>query len=69
MSGPARDAVTGQYAYSGDWDRVCRCGHTLGIHVDGGFDCLNQERGAGGSGEPCDCERFRPQAPGGRRGR
>lgn len=60
MSETNRDHLTGQYAYSGDWDRMCRCGHTLGIHGGGGFDCLNGDTGAGGTGEPCGCEKFRP---------
>lgn len=57
-----RDHVTGQYAFDGDFGRMCRCGHTLGVHVHGGFDCLNAQAGIGPehTGEPCDCERFRP---------
>ena len=55
-----RDPVTGQFAYEGDWSRMCTCGHTLGVHVHGGFDCLNGESIDGATGEPCDCTRFRP---------
>jgi hypothetical protein len=56
----ARDPHTGQFAFDGGFDRVCRCGHTLGTHVHGGFDCMNGDRGApGADGTPCDCERFR----------
>lgn len=51
-----RDPVTGQYAFDGDLARVCLCGHPLGVHVSGGFDCINQDVG---DGEPCDCARFR----------
>lgn len=52
-----RDAATGQYAYDQNWDRMCRCGHTLGVHVSGGFDCINVVEG---DRTPCDCEKFRP---------
>lgn len=55
-----RDPVTGQFAYDEDFDRMCRCGHTLGVHLAGGFDCINIERSAGGSGEACNCTRFTP---------
>lgn len=48
-----RDPATGRYAHSGDLSRVCVCGHDLGDHVHGGFECL-------GAGAPCDCEKFRP---------
>lgn len=30
----------GKYAHEGDWDRLCVCGHTLGVH---------------GAGSPADC--------------
>lgn len=52
-----RDPATGQYAYDQDWDRMCRCGHTLGVHVSGGFDCINAVEG---DRTPCGCEKFRP---------
>ncbi|NTF23602.1 hypothetical protein G6L37_35095 [Agrobacterium rubi] len=52
-----RDPVTGQYAYDENWDRMCRCGHALGVHVSGGFDCINAVEG---DRTPCDCEKFRP---------
>jgi hypothetical protein len=58
-----RDPQTGQYAYElEDFGRMCRCGHTLGVHVAGGFDCLNAETSIGPehTGEPCDCQKFRP---------
>lgn len=38
-----RDQRNGQYKHQGGWDRVCKCGHTLGVHtaasVDGKRDC------------------------------
>lgn len=56
-----RDTHTGQFAYDGNFDRMCDCGHTLGFHADGGFDCLT---GSGCPGDPhpgvtCDCRKFR----------
>lgn len=54
----ARDPMTGQYAYDGDYDRVCRCGHILGVHVDGGFECINVDVG---DRTPCACRKFREQ--------
>lgn len=55
-----RDPVTGQYAYSNDWERMCRCGHPLGAHVSGGFDCINGSDAPMCDGTPCACEKFRP---------
>lgn len=62
-----RDSQTGQYAFVGDWDRICRCGHELGIHGEGGFDCFNADRdniGAPYAGRfpatSCGCQKFRP---------
>lgn len=51
MDKPVRDPVTGQFAYSGDLERLCKCGHQLGFHLHGGHDCLET---------PCSCQRFRP---------
>lgn len=52
-----RDPHTGQYAYDGDFDRMCVCGHTLGVHVDGGFDCINGD--VGDDRVRCECMKFR----------
>lgn len=51
----ARDQVSGQYAYEGNWDRLCVCGHRLGDHIAGGFDCglFHHTKG-------CKCQKFRP---------
>lgn len=46
-----RDPETKRYSFYGRFDRVCACGHTLGIHIAGGFEC-------GSVG--CSCERFVP---------
>jgi hypothetical protein len=55
-----RDAVTGQYKHDGNWDRPCRCGHSLGVHsaeqVKGKRPCQN-----GDTGDDCDCQKFRPK--------
>jgi hypothetical protein len=53
----ARDPVTGQYAFDQDFERLCKCGHTLGVHIAGGFDCINSVEG---DGDKCDCTKFRP---------
>lgn len=56
-----RDPQTGQYAYDSDFARLCKCGHSLGVHSQGGFYCGTDPIGAN---EPeakgCQCERFRP---------
>lgn len=56
-----RDDRNGQFAYDGKFERLCICGHTLGVHAVGGFDCL-----AGTNclddphpGKHCDCQKFR----------
>lgn len=58
----ARNRHTGQYSYEGQWDRLCRCGHTLGVHAgEAPHPCFNGDSGMeGATGEPCDCPRFRP---------
>lgn len=55
-----RDARNGQYAFDGKLDRMCGCGHTLGLHGQGGSDCM---AGTGCMNDPhpgtfCDCEKF-----------
>jgi hypothetical protein len=51
-----RDRSTGRYSYSGDFDRLCKCGHTLGAHTaEPPHECIN-----GDTGEACDCARFVP---------
>ncbi len=50
-----RDPATGQYTYDGKWDRLCVCGHRLGDHVAGGFECGLFDHTKG-----CECARFRP---------
>ena len=55
-----RDPTNQRFAYTDNWDRLCVCGHKLGCHVAGGFDCLNDEPVKYATGEPCDCKKFRP---------
>lgn len=61
-----REPGTGRYSYFGDFDRLCRCGHSLGVHVAGGFECGADPYGKDehGRSEPeaagCTCEKFRP---------
>lgn len=58
----------GRYAYDGNLERVCVCGHTLGTHSAGSPpDCLfyslpERERAKllGHEKPNCGCERFRP---------
>lgn len=56
-----REPGTGRYSYFGDFDRLCKCGHSLGVHIAGGYECGTDPTGGG---EPesagCKCERFRP---------
>jgi hypothetical protein len=57
-----RNRHTGQYSYENKWDRLCVCGHTLGVHAaDAPHPCFNEDAGLkGATGEPCDCQRFKP---------
>lgn len=56
-----RDPATGQWDYDNDYDRLCKCGHSLGVHSQGGYYCGTDPIG---HNEPeakgCKCERFRP---------
>lgn len=58
-SGPTRDPVSGQYAFDGNLSRLCVCGHELGKHIHGGWEC-----GTAPSLYPetkgCKCQKFRP---------
>lgn len=68
-----REVGTGRYTYEGQWERMCVCGHTLGVHSAVRLrdeetgkmlqDCLT---GTGVEEDPalfgkfCDCTLFRP---------
>lgn len=55
-----RDPVDGRYAFDNDFNRLCKCGHSLGAHIAGGHECgtnpvdYPETRG-------CDCMKFRPE--------
>lgn len=55
-----RDPVTKRFAYYGNFDRMCECGHRLGAHVAGGFECIDGEHFERIDGKPCGCQKFRP---------
>lgn len=60
-----RREADGRYGFDGNWERLCVCGHTLGIHAaqndTGKRPCFNEDSGiVGATGEPCDCKHFRP---------
>jgi hypothetical protein len=58
-----RNERTGRYDYD-NMQLLCACGHRLGIHAGmnetGNRPCFNEDTGAGGTGEECDCKNFTP---------
>ena len=42
-------------------DRLCQCGHTLGVHVAGGHECIVADAAptAAPTAPVCQCEKFR----------
>lgn len=55
-----RNRHTGQYTYSSNFERMCVCGHSLAVHTgEAPHSCMNDDTYAGGTGEACDCEKFR----------
>lgn len=42
----------GKYAYSGNWHRICECGHTLGNHTAESPNTCNDDG-------VCGCDNFR----------
>lgn len=48
----------GRFTYSGDMARLCRCGHMLGVHTAGGYDC-QAGTFAGDTCKPCTCPKFK----------
>ncbi len=67
VSGPRyqnRHHSNGQFAYSGDMERMCVCGHKLGVHAAvGPHDCFagtNCPDDPNPPGVFCDCQKFRP---------
>jgi hypothetical protein len=61
MTERTRTPEDGRYTYS-KLDRVCTCGHTLGVHTAarsrGSQPCLAYDEGV--AEEPCDCDCFTP---------
>lgn len=59
----SRNHKTGQFSYEGNYERMCICGHTLGIHAaEAPHDCFNEDTGIKGTtGESCSCAKFRPK--------
>lgn len=55
--------TTGRYGFDGKMERVCVCGHRLGLHAAPNAartrPCFNEDTGLGGSGEACSCLNFR----------
>lgn len=57
-----RDQRDGRYTFSGDMSRLCKCGHTLGVHAAAApHDCFH---GTGAEtprdpGNLCNCQKFR----------
>lgn len=50
----------GRFDYVRNWERLCVCGHTLGVHAAGSpADCLFYSFPEN-SGDPCRCPKFRP---------
>lgn len=53
----------GRYQHFGNFNRLCVCGHRLGIHCAGGWDCFAAPEGefkVEGLTERCKCQKFRP---------
>lgn len=48
-----RERATGRYE---SLKGVCACGHTKGVHVAGGHECIVDEMVKGAPS--CDCEKF-----------
>jgi hypothetical protein len=61
-----RNRRNGQYTFEGDFDRLCTCGHTLGVHTaEAPHECINGDVDLeGATGEQCDCAKFKPSKKG-----
>lgn len=57
-----REKRSGRFTFDGNFERPCVCGHIFGVHTAAApHECMNGDTGAGGSGEPCDCTKFKPR--------
>lgn len=59
-NGRTRDPTNGQFAFDNNFDRMCKCGHPLGAHLSGGFDC-GVTPGDYPESKDCKCLKFRPK--------
>ena len=58
-----RDVHNGQFGFDGQWDRLCVCGHRLGVHGCAGVECLagtNVPDDPNPRGVECLCTKFKP---------
>lgn len=58
-----RDVHNGQFGFDGNFDRLCKCGHRLGVHGPAGVECLagtNVPDDPNPRGVECPCVKFRP---------
>jgi len=68
VSQQPRERRTGLYSFQGNWERLCECGHALGLHtaqaphecMAGDATQIAPEKYPVDLGE-CDCVRFRPK--------
>jgi hypothetical protein len=54
---------SGKYTFDGDLDRLCVCGHSLGLHSGRApHDCLTYSLSKTNPDHAeCDCQKFQPQ--------
>jgi hypothetical protein len=51
-----------RFAFDGDMNRMCTCGHRLGVHGPGGIECLagtNVWDDPNPRGVECECTKFK----------
>lgn len=58
----ARNRQSGQYSYEGNFDRLCKCGRTLGVHDAEAPHPFGDMMMDPREGLP-ECSRFRPATP------
>jgi hypothetical protein len=52
-----------RFAFDNNFERMCICGHKLGVHGPGGIECLagtNVPDDPNPPGVECECVRFKP---------
>lgn len=58
-----RNPDDGRFAFDGNMNRICACGHLLGVHGPRGIECLagtNVPNDPNPPGIECPCTRFQP---------